>query len=398
MFSTRWQLFRLRGIPIRIDISWLIIAALLSWTLAEQFHAMIPELSAGSSLIMGLVAALTFFLCIVLHELGHALVAQRVGIPLEGITLFLFGGVAEMRGEPNSAGAEFFMAVAGPVVSIVLAALFGLLTLLGGLAGWAPAVVVIFKQLAMINLMVLLFNLVPAFPLDGGRVFRSILWAVLGDLRRATYWASLCGRGFAALLITLGVLLFLTRNPVAGIWLFLIGLFLKNAAEGSYQQVLIRQVLAGEPVRRFMNPEPVVVPPTIDLRTWVEDYVYHYHYKTFPVATDGHGGVISTSLLSRYSRSEWNRHTVGEAMRTDLEPIRIAPEADALQALEQMQRTGASRLLVLDKDRLVGIVSLKDLLRFLQLKLELEAGAEEEESRPSGYWHGPSRHQTPSRP
>jgi len=397
MFSMRWQLFRLRGIPVRVDASWLIIAALLTWTLAEEFHAMLPGLSTGVYTIMGLATALMFFLCIVLHELGHALVAQRVGIPLEGITLFLFGGVAEMRGEPKSAGAEFFMAVAGPVVSIVLAAVCWLVALVGDAAGWSPAVLVIFKHLAMINVMVLLFNLVPALPLDGGRVFRSILWAALSDLRRATYWASMCGRMFAGFLMALGVVSFFTHNLVPGVWFFLIGLFLKNAAESSYQQVLIRQVLAGEPVRRFMTPEPIVVPPSIDLRTWVEDYVYHYHHKTFPVTTNGHvEGVIGTSILNRYPRSEWERHTVGEAMRTDLDPISISPETDALQALEQMQRTEASRLLVLDKGRLVGIVSLKDLLRFLQLKLELETG--QDESRPPAYWHDRNRNETTSHP
>jgi Zn-dependent protease/CBS domain-containing protein len=396
MFSTRWQLFRLRGIPINVDASWLIIVALLTWTLTNFFQEAVPGLVLSSYWIMGLVTALAFFVCIVLHELGHALVAQRLGIPLRGITLFLFGGVAELEGEPASAGREFFMAIAGPIVSAVLAALFWLLSAMAAQADSGRQIVVMLQYLAWINLSVLVFNLVPAFPLDGGRVLRSILWGALGNLRRATYWASLLGQGFAWLLIALGVLQFFAGNIVGGMWLGLIGLFLSNAAQGSYQQVLARQALQGEPVRRFMNPEPIVVPPSLDLQTWVEDYVYRYHHKTYPVTSNGHlEGVVSTGALAQYPRREWDRHTVAEAMRQDLQAISLTPDADALKALEQMQRTGSSRLLVTDNGRLVGIVSLKDLLRFLQLKLELESG-DEDDSGDATIGRNADRRETPA--
>jgi Zn-dependent protease len=189
MFGTRWRLFRLLGIPISLDASWLIILALLTWTLIDLFREAVPGLSAVTYWVLGLGAALAFFACIVLHELGHALVARKVGIPIRGITLFLFGGVAEMEDEPPSASSEFLMAVAGPAVSAVLAAIFWLLS---GLAATA-AVAFPLRYLAGINLTVLIFNLVPAFPLDGGRVLRSILWAVARNLRRATYWAAVSG-------------------------------------------------------------------------------------------------------------------------------------------------------------------------------------------------------------
>ena len=371
MFGTRWRLFRLLGIPISLDASWLIILALLTWTLINLFQEAVPDLSVGTYVAMGVGAALAFFTCIVLHELGHALVARAVGIPIRGITLFLFGGVAEMEDEPPSASSEFLMAVAGPAVSAVLAALFWLLS---GLVG-APAVVLPLRYLAGINLAVLIFNLVPAFPLDGGRVLRSILWGALKNLRRATYLAALSGQAFAWLLIGVGLLNFFAGHIFQGVWLGLIGLFLNNAARGSYQQVLVRQVLRGEPVSRFMTREPIVVPSALDLRGWVEDYVYRYHRKMFPVASDGHvEGVISTQALARFPREEWDKHTVAEAMRQDVNALSVAPNADALEALGRMQRTGSSRLLVTDGDRLVGIVSLKDLLRFLDLKLELEDG------------------------
>ncbi len=371
MFVTRWRLFRLLGIPISLDASWLIILALLTWTLIDLFREAVPDLPAATYWIMGLGAALAFFTCIVLHELGHALVARSVGIPMRGITLFLFGGVAEMEDEPPSASSEFLMAVAGPAVSAVLTAIFWLSS---GLVE-TPAVTFPLRYLAGINLAVLIFNLVPAFPLDGGRVLRSLLWGVLGSLRRATYWAALAGQAFAWLLIALGVMHFFAGHLFNGIWLGLIGLFLNDAARGSYQQILVRQALRGERVSRFMNPEPVVVAPGVDLRSWVEEYVYRYHRKMFPVASNGHvEGVIGTQVLAKFPRQEWEKHTVAEAMRQDVERLSVAPDTDALEALGRMQRTGSSRLLVTEGHRLVGIVSLKDLLRFLDLKLELEDG------------------------
>jgi CBS domain-containing protein len=170
-----------------------------------------------------------------------------------------------------------------------------------------------------------------------------------------------------------GVFYFILGDWVDGIWTGVMGLFLNNAARGSYEQVLIRQALAGEPVGRFMNREPIVVPPGLDLRAWVEDYVYRYHRKTFPVVHDGRlEGVITTAALADYPRESWPQHTVGEVMRRDLGAISVAPQTDAVVALSRMQATGSSRLLVVEGERLLGILSLKDLLRFLQLKLQLE--------------------------
>jgi Zn-dependent protease/CBS domain-containing protein len=371
MFSTRWHLFRLLGIPIGVDASWLVILALLTWTLVGEFRK-IEGLSPAASWLLGLVTALGFFACIVLHEMGHAVVARRRGIPIRGITLFLFGGVAELEGEPKDAPSEFLMAIAGPLVSLVLAAAFWILWVVGR-GTWPQALTAMLFFLAWINTAVLVFNMLPAFPLDGGRVLRSILWGASGSLRRATRWASLAGQAFAWLLIGVGIWNFFQGAFISGLWMGLIGLFLNQAARGSYQQVLIRQMLQGEPIARFMNAAPIVVPPSLDLQHWVEDYVYRHHRKAFPVASDGRlEGIISTAMLADYPRDEWGQHTVGEVMRRDLGPVSIAPDTDALQALSQMQRTGSSRLLVTDGDRLVGIVSLKDLLGFLNLKLELE--------------------------
>jgi Zn-dependent protease/CBS domain-containing protein len=381
MFGTRWRLFRLLGIAIYVDASWLIILALLTLSVAEGFpnllQAFYPETPHAFAWyeygLMGLITAVAFFACILLHELGHAVVGRTRGMPMRGITLFLFGGVAELGDEPPSAGTEFLMAIAGPAVSVVLAAVLGLLTWVGAVAGWPHPAVIILGYLTFINAFVLLFNLIPAFPLDGGRVLRSILWGTLGSLRRATYWAALVGRGFAWVLIAWGMLNFFAGNWLGGIWIGLIGLFLNNAAQAGYQQVIVRQALEGEPVRRFMNPDPIVVSPALDLLHWVEDFVYRYHHRAFPVVTDGRlEGLITTQALSDIPRGEWAEHTVGEVMGNDLQAVTIAADTDALEALRKMQQTGSSRLLVIAGDRLLGIVSLKDLLRFLDLKLELE--------------------------
>lgn len=369
MFGKPWQLFRLLGIPIRLHVSWLLIVGLLTFSLIRLFQENMPDLPPAALATVGLVTTLLLFACIVLHELGHALVARATGQSIRGITLFLFGGVAEMEEEPASALREFVMAIAGPLVSIVLALGFWLLAGLGEV----PWIVYPLTYLATVNLALVIFNLVPAFPLDGGRVFRSILWGLLGDLRRATYWASRLGQAFAWVLVGLGILEVFGGHWLQGFWLCLVGSFLHDAAQGSYQQLILRQLLQGIPVERFMTREPVAVPMKLDLRHWVEDYVYRYHRKLFPVVSDGHlAGVIGTQALARYPRAEWERHTVAEVMKPDGEAQRIRPDTDALQALEQMRRAGTSRLLVTEGDRLVGVVSLTDLLGFLDLRLELE--------------------------
>jgi Zn-dependent protease len=373
MFTARWRIFRLAGIPIYIDASWLIILLLITWTLTGFFSQEVHGLPPSDYWIMGLIAAMSFFICVVLHEFGHAIVGRGQGMPIRGITLFMFGGVAELGGEPPSALSEFLMAIAGPAVSAILGALFWLGAKVGAQVGAALPVVAVLAYLAWINWSVLIFNLIPAFPLDGGRVLRSILWGISKNLRRATGWAAGLGQGFAWLMILVGVISFISGFVYQGIWLGLIGLFLNNAARDSYRQVLIQQALRGEPIRQFMNRQPIVVSPFLDLRSWVEDYVYRYHRKLFPVARDGHlEGFVTTQALQRFPRSEWEQHTIAEAMRHDTDTITIPQTADALTALAKMQSTGSSRLLVVDGDRIVGILSLKDLLHFLQVKMELQ--------------------------
>jgi Zn-dependent protease len=225
MFGMRWRVFRILGIPIHVDATWLIILALVTLTLGDLFPALLreyfpeaePNLTAWHYRGLGLLTALAFFGCLLLHELGHAIVARARGIPVRGITLFLFGGVAEMGEEPSAPLTEFLMAIAGPLVSAILACLLALAAWLSVQADWPPVLVIVLGYLAGINALVLVFNLLPAFPLDGGRVLRALLWALLGNLRRATRWAAGVGQGFGWLLIVWGALQFFAGNRIGGV-------------------------------------------------------------------------------------------------------------------------------------------------------------------------------------
>ncbi len=239
MFGRGIKLFKLFGFEVRLDWSWLIIAGLLTWSLAEGvFPSFFPGLTPAAYWWMGAAGTVGLFVSIVLHELGHSVVARRFGIPMRSITLFIFGGVAEMEEHPPSAKAEFFMAIAGPAVAVVLAGLFLGLTFLGRFWVWPRPVAGVLDYLGWVNVLLLAFNLVPAFPLDGGRVFRSALWAWRKNLLWATRVASGLGSLFAVLLMGWGVFSFVTGSFVGGVWYFIIGLFILNASRMSYRQVL----------------------------------------------------------------------------------------------------------------------------------------------------------------
>ncbi|HEY7491688.1 MAG TPA: CBS domain-containing protein [Candidatus Tectomicrobia bacterium] len=268
------------------------------------------------------------------------------------------------------------MAIAGPIVSLLLALGCSSLATLGQTSAWPEPVVGVLGYLGFINRVVAIFNLLPAFPLDGGRVLRAILWAWHGNLRRATRIASRLGVGFSLLLLLVGVLNMLRGNIIDGMWMFLIGMFLGNAAAMSYQQLVVRGALAGEPVRRFMAPNPVTVPPTPTVEELVEAYIYTYHFKMFPVVDHGKlVGCVSTREVQQVPRQAWKQQTVGDLLQPCSPANTIGPHDDALQALATMHQARASRLMVVEGDRLVGVITLKDLLEFLALKGELEEKA-----------------------
>jgi Zn-dependent protease len=266
--------------------------------------------------IMGTLGAIGLFLSIVFHEMAHSLVARRFGMPIKGITLFLFGGVAEMKGEPPSAKAEFMMALAGPLSSIILAAVFYGLSQIAKNAGWPEPVYGVIRYLAWINAILAAFNLIPAFPLDGGRMLRAALWGWKKNLRWATRVAAGIGSGFGLFLIFMGILQFFGGNFIGGMWWFFIGMFLRNAAQTSYTQLLVRKVLEGEPVERFMKKDPVTVPPSTAVEELVEDFIYRYQFKLFPVVEEGGQlqGCVTMKQVKDIPRQERQTKTVEKSL------------------------------------------------------------------------------------
>ncbi len=386
MFGRRYTLFRLFGFRIGVDLSWVLLAVLITWSLAAGFFpAQFPDQSQAVYWSMGLIGAIGLFGSIIFHELAHALTARRYGLEMGGITLFLFGGVAEMTQEPNSPRAEFVVAIAGPIASFILAGVLWGLHSVALALGWPAVVVGVIVYLGIINFILAAFNLIPAFPLDGGRMLRAVLWGWKGDLRYASRIASGFGSAFGILLIVLGVLNVVTGNFIGGMWWFLIGLFLRGIAGASYQQTLTREALRGEPVSRVMTRDPIAVPTGINLARLTDDYFYRHYFKTFPVV-DGDGrvaGCISIKQLGGVPREDWDRVTVGEIMASCGDDNTVRPDMDAMDAMTRMRSRNQSRLLVVDRERLVGILSQSDLMRFLNIKLELDEGpAGERQSQP----------------
>lgn len=373
MFSHRVTLFRLFGIDVKLDASWLLLALLVTWTLADGvFPQLTPDLRRQTYWWMAIVGAAGLFASIVFHELAHALVARRFGISIRGITLFIFGGVAEMDGEPKSARGELLMAAAGPLASLGLAAVMVALAASLGRTGAAGGVA---WYLAIINAVVAVFNLIPAFPLDGGRILRAALWAWRGDIMAATRIAANAGNLFGLLLIVLGAIEIVSGNFIGGMWRFLIGMFLRGAAQSSYRQALAERSFSGVSVAQVMTRDPIAVTPDLSVADFVE-HVYRFHHRVFPVVRHGAlVGQVGTQQAAAVDRRLWPSTSVSEIALACRDEEVIDPGLDAMAALTRMQRSGLSRFFVVDGGRLVGVLSLRDLLELLSTKSDLEGGA-----------------------
>jgi Zn-dependent protease/predicted transcriptional regulator len=324
---------------------------------------------------MGIASAIGVFFSIVFHEFSHSLVARRFGLPIKGITLFIFGGVAEMEKEPPSPTSEFLMAAAGPLASFLLAFVCSQIESIAVVQEWPVSFVGVFNKLAYINVVVAIFNLVPAFPLDGGRMLRAALWKWKNDMRVATRISSRIGAGFGLALIVLGGLSLIQGNIIGGMWWFLIGVFLRGAATASYKQLLLQDVLRDKPVSEFMQRNPVTVPPSTTLQEWIEEYVYQHHFKMFPVVkgTDLLG-CISIDKVKKLPRTDWPGKMVGEVMDPVSAANSVPADTMTMKLLSTMVRPDtASRFMVVENDHLVGMISLKDLQELIALKLEIES-------------------------
>ncbi len=372
MFGRKIKILRLSGFDVYVDASWLVLAALVTWSLADSvFPMMRPGLPKATYWYMGVGGAIGLFLSIVLHEFAHSVIARANGIRMRGITLFIFGGVAEMMDEPPTPESEFKMAIAGPIMSVLVAGVC-----YGGavvLSDPMEVVSITLRYLGQINLLLAGFNMVPAFPLDGGRVLRSILWKVQNSLKKATHVSSIIGSSFGLFMILVGVVSILTGHFVAGFWWFLLGMFVRSAAQQSYEQVLLRQYLQGEPVARFMNRNIVTVPPDLRLDEFVQNYVYYHHFKAYPVVSEGRLlGIVSVEALRGIPKEQWTTLTVADAMEPCDGTNSIPPTLDTLQALSLMARQGKSRLLVVENGELLGMISFRDIMEFFNLKVALD--------------------------
>ncbi len=374
MFGKTIRLFKLFGFDVKIDISWLILAILITWSLANGlFPYYFEGLSTATYIGMGIAGAIGLFLSIVFHEFSHSIAARQSGIPMSGITLFIFGGVAEMNDEPRNPRSEFWMAIAGPAASLIIGGVFYLFYWLGQNLAWGDPVQGVLVYLALINVVLAGFNLIPAYPLDGGRVLRSIIWGMKNDILQATRTSSKIGSGFGIALMVLGGITFLMGNFIGGIWWVLIGMFVRNASQQSYNRIVLRKELEGASVERFMKSNPVTVPPDETLDNLVNDYIYKYHFKMLPVV-EGSGlkGCVRLEQLKHIPKQEWNELTAGRIAEECNEKNTIDANTDAVKALSMMRNSGTSKMIVTKNGEMAGIITLHDLMEFISNKMELE--------------------------
>lgn len=374
MFDRRLEVFRAFGFSVKVDISWLLIFLLITWSLASGFFpAEYRGLPVWQYWVLGAAGAVALFFSVALHELSHSLVARRYGLEIKGITLFFFGGVAEMEDEPADTKTELLMALAGPACSLLLAIIFTGVTLGLRGAGWFAPLAGLTGYVALMNLMLAAFNLLPGFPLDGGRVLRALLWGWKKDRRWATSIATQVGRAVGLGIIVLGLFDAIFSSFVGGVWLVLIGMFLRYIAGTAYRETLVRETLRGQKVSGFTRTEPAIVPPSITVAQFIEDYVLKYHQRIYP-AVDGEVllGCVRVERLRSLGRRERPFRLVAELIEPATPANSIGPDEDAAQALVRMERERSGRLMVVNGDhRLLGVVTIENLMSFVTLKLEL---------------------------
>jgi Zn-dependent protease len=366
MLSGSWKIAKVWGIPIRLHFSWFVVFGLITWSLATRYFPYVaPELTETAHWLRGAVAALLLFLSVIVHELSHSFVARHYKLPITSITLFIFGGVAQMEQEPSSPKVEFQMAIAGPFSSYLLAAVFSFMY---RLTPELPGLNAIAFYLFQLNLILGTFNLIPGFPMDGGRVLRALLWKRSGDYLYATRKASKTGQGIALFFIFLGILSLL-GGYTGSLWFLLIGWFLYMAAQSSYQQASIRGILSGVKVGDVMTGDVVAVSLSTTVSDLVEKYFLRYGYGGFPVVDSGRAaGIVNFKAINEVTRDKWPAVTASDIMRPIDDSI-MAREGDELSViLERMIRDNESRFLVLEGGELRGIITRSGIARYIKVK------------------------------
>ena len=376
--------FRLLGVEINVHFSWLILALLIAWSLASgAFPQLYAGLPGSTYLAMAVVAVVGLAVSIVLHELAHALVGRAFGISIRRITLFLFGGVAEMENDPKAPRAELLMALAGPAVSVLLGLAFALVASILSTQGAAAEAVGVFGYLATLNILLAVFNLAPAYPLDGGRVLRALIWMITGKPDRATRIAARSGQVFAVVLMMAGLAFALTGGLTGGLWWILIGLFLYAAAAGALRDLTARRLLRGHRIRELMTRRLETAPADMTLDAFVNYRLYASHHGLYPVVEmDRLVGVLEPTDILKTPRETWARTTLGEICGPLDETSTATPDEDVFAVLERMRGQGRTRMLVLERGALAGMVTMADLMERLALAMAFEPATPPDEAAP----------------
>lgn len=368
--ARRLEIFEIWGIPIRIHVSWLLVFGLVAWSLAAgYFPHEYPGWAAGTYWVVGAITALIFFASILIHELGHCWVALRNRIPIRSITLFVFGGIAQIAREPGAPAVEARVAIAGPVTSFVLAGLFGgtWLVVRDVPALAAPAI-----WLARINFMVAAFNLVPGFPLDGGRLFRALVWRLTGSLRRASRAASAVGQAVAFGFIGWGILTALNGNVIGGMWIALIGWFLQNAAAASYAETNLRELLRDVTVAQVMTPDCRRIERDVPLDRIVREEVLGAGRRCFVVTDAGRMvGLLTLHEIKGVAAPQRASVTAGDVMTPAEKVTAVGPKADLLTTLETMDDADVAQMPVVEAGELLGMIAREQVLHYVRVRAEL---------------------------
>jgi Zn-dependent protease/CBS domain-containing protein len=375
VFGTSWRVGRLAGIEVRVDSSWVVIALLITYSMYLRLSVVYPQLEGGGAVGLAILSALLFFGSVLVHELAHALVAQARGIRVQDITLFLFGGATRAKVDSRGPGDEFLIAVVGPLTSGLLAGLFGIVAGLGREILSRPLAGTL-GYLAWTNLLLAAFNLVPGFPLDGGRLLRSAIWKTTGSLGRATRIASQAGQAVGWLLVAAGVASLLAGDLAGGIWFAFIGWFLVQAARSSYQDLQLQQLLAGVEAEDVMAADLRRIPPELSLQDAVDDYFMRYDHGAFPVEEQGRTiGLLTLRGVRRVPREQWPTRRVRDHMVPLGDQVVVAPDARMDGVVGKLQDGEAGRVLVVQDGEVVGIITPSDLTRWLRRWRTLDSSA-----------------------
>jgi Zn-dependent protease/CBS domain-containing protein len=383
MNSSSFKVMRIGGIDIYVHWSWLLALAIFTWSIGDLYHTDFKSWTLGVAYLLGFISAMLLFATVLIHELAHSFTARANRLPVHTITLFIFGGVSNLTREPQTPRIELLVAIAGPLASLILAGIFfGLHAVLGGSVSYVRAVV---GYLAVVNLLLAVFNLIPGFPLDGGRVLRALLWMGTHNLRRATHLASNVGQAIGYLFITGGVLLAVIAGDLgSGIWLAFIGWFLQNAASATWRQAVVDQVLAGVDVHDVMDPAPPSVGPAVTVAELVYGHMLQANQRAIPVSgLDGSlAGLVTLNDVNRVTQEEWTRTAVSRVMTPAEKLVSVRPRDHLKAALALLAENNFNQLPVIEGGRLVGMLNRSHVLQYLHMRQQISEGRGAPPGRP----------------